>query len=301
MRYPLNICKKRRFVIESIRSKIDSIFIGENPSRAYGLGVDVENFREYTFGDDFRKIDWKISSRQPYTVYPKFMVREYREEKSLYLLCLLDASESMAFKMKWETAVATLLTLIEIARKRKDIVSVVVASSRGCMLDIGFMKPKGLSDYLLRIICRGELRPYGVLDLRYIAKVLSKNLNRRTMILFITDIAHDSSDFKYFVSTLTRVGHSLGVLFILEEHELEIPSCGLITIEDMEYDSMLTILEKSEVELVNKLLEKHFNNILSVLKLYEVPFVIITSIDDIMEKTLTFIEIYKTIKVRAYV
>ena len=301
MRLMLSICKKRKHVIESIRSKIDSIFPGENPSEGYGLGVDIENFREYTFGDDFRKIDWKISSRQPYISYPKFMIREYREEKALHLLCLLDASESMAFKRKWEIAIITLLTLIELARRRKDVVGVVAASGKDTILNTGFIRSKGLSDYILRIICRGELRPHGIVDLKYVTRALSRNLNRRTMIIFITDLAHDIDDLNYFISVLINKGHSIGMFFTLEEYELSIPSAGLMTIEDMERDDTVTLLDKFEVEFTNRLLKEHFDKVASLLRLYRVPFVILTSINDIIRNISAFIEMYRVIKVRAYV
>ena len=84
-------------MLVDIHSKVRSALQGEHPSRYKGLGVEYESVREYRFGDDYRKIDWSITARTPAKPgedQPLFM-KEYREEKNLNVLLILDQSGSM--------------------------------------------------------------------------------------------------------------------------------------------------------------------------------------------------------------
>ena len=64
------------------------------PRRAPGLGASVEfaDFRSYTPGDDFRRIDWNAYAR-----LERLFLRLYRAEENLTVGLLLDTSRSMAW------------------------------------------------------------------------------------------------------------------------------------------------------------------------------------------------------------
>lgn len=57
----------------------------------------MEEIREYTFGDDVRDIDWRVTARKksPYT-------KVYAEEKDREIYVLLDLSPSMVFGTRKE-------------------------------------------------------------------------------------------------------------------------------------------------------------------------------------------------------
>lgn len=65
---------------------------GEKRSLLRGQGLDFSDLREYTPGDDIRKMDWNVFAR---TLMPH--IREYREEKQLTLWLVLDCTASMHF------------------------------------------------------------------------------------------------------------------------------------------------------------------------------------------------------------
>ena len=75
-----------------LRRKVDSPFAGQYRSAFRGQGMEFEEVRPYLPGDDIRHIDWNVTARAraPF-------VKQFREERELNLLLMLDVSGSMYF------------------------------------------------------------------------------------------------------------------------------------------------------------------------------------------------------------
>ena len=65
--------------------------MGLKNSRQFGEGTEMERLREYMADDDFRRIDWKATSRQR-----KPIVREFETERSQDIVIMLDTGRLMA-------------------------------------------------------------------------------------------------------------------------------------------------------------------------------------------------------------
>ncbi len=63
---------------------------GERRSPKRGQSVEFSDFRPYTHGDDFRRIDWNAYAR-----LERFFIKLFVEEEDLNIHILLDASQSM--------------------------------------------------------------------------------------------------------------------------------------------------------------------------------------------------------------
>jgi len=57
-----------------------------------GKGLEFDSFRDYTQDDDASAIDWKTSSRAQ-----KLIVKQYKEERDLKIVFLIDVGSSMVF------------------------------------------------------------------------------------------------------------------------------------------------------------------------------------------------------------
>src|SRR5947207_10532016 len=81
--------KNLRFAAKRI---VEGSFAGRHRSKMRGSSVEFADYREYTPGDDLRRLDWKVymRSRRPY-------IRTYDEETNMSCLLALDVSASMAF------------------------------------------------------------------------------------------------------------------------------------------------------------------------------------------------------------
>ncbi|WP_428268350.1 DUF58 domain-containing protein [Haliangium sp.] len=62
----------------------------ERRMRKVGSGIEFADHRRYTWGDDFRYIDWNVYGR-----VDKLLLRLFEEEEDLHIYLLLDASRSM--------------------------------------------------------------------------------------------------------------------------------------------------------------------------------------------------------------
>jgi uncharacterized protein (DUF58 family) len=75
-----------------LNRQVDSPFSGQYRSAFRGQGMEFEQVRPYVPGDDIRHIDWNVTARacSPF-------VKQFREERELNLLLMIDVSGSMCF------------------------------------------------------------------------------------------------------------------------------------------------------------------------------------------------------------
>ena len=74
------------------RRRIDGAYSGRHQSRQLGGAGEFVDFREYTPGDDLRRLDWKVLARTGRTY-----LRLFQDETNLMCTLLIDASGSMRF------------------------------------------------------------------------------------------------------------------------------------------------------------------------------------------------------------
>lgn len=75
-----------------LKKRVNAQYQGNRPTSNAGSGLTFKDFKEYTYGDDFRQIDWRVYSRTD-----KYYVRRYEEERNLTVHIIVDASASMNF------------------------------------------------------------------------------------------------------------------------------------------------------------------------------------------------------------
>ena len=57
------IIKKIRHIDIQTKGWVDSLFSGAYYSRFKGQGVQFSDVRQYAYGDDVRRIDWRVSAK----------------------------------------------------------------------------------------------------------------------------------------------------------------------------------------------------------------------------------------------
>ncbi len=65
---------------------------GNRKSRSKGSSIEFSDFREYTAGDDFRRVDWNAYGR-----FDRLFVKLFMEERESVVNLFIDGSRSMAF------------------------------------------------------------------------------------------------------------------------------------------------------------------------------------------------------------
>lgn len=85
-----NFLKKLEQLVISSKMTIADGASGNRKSRAKGSSVEFSDYREYSIGDDFKRIDWNAYGR-----FEKLFIKLFMEEREAPIHIFLDNSKSM--------------------------------------------------------------------------------------------------------------------------------------------------------------------------------------------------------------
>jgi hypothetical protein len=127
------ISKELLSKIKKIQIKTDrmasEILSGEYKSAFKGTGLNFDAIRDYQVGDDLRLIDWKVTARSGSGTAA---VRQYKEERQLTIMLIVDFSASNAFgsqeKNKRELTIELASVLASLATKNNDKVGMLLVT-----------------------------------------------------------------------------------------------------------------------------------------------------------------------------
>ncbi|MCL2223719.1 MAG: DUF58 domain-containing protein [Defluviitaleaceae bacterium] len=101
---------------------------GEKTVKNYGMGYEFESLRPYVDGDDYRKINWRATSREN-----KLIVNQYQVERNQPVYILLDIGRPMSYTTggykKLDHAINAALILADIVNQSGDKVGLMVFDS----------------------------------------------------------------------------------------------------------------------------------------------------------------------------
>src|SRR5436305_9767670 len=72
------------------RRVVEGTISGLHRSPFHGFSVEFAEYREYSPGDDLRRLDWRVFGRTD-----RYFVKQYEEESNLRATLVMDASASM--------------------------------------------------------------------------------------------------------------------------------------------------------------------------------------------------------------
>lgn len=243
---PSDIIKKVRQVEIRTRQLVTDSLTGAYHSSFKGRGMDFEEVREYTIGDDVRTIDWNVSAKMD-----RPFVKVYREERELTLMLLIDLSASGIFgsveQSKRERAAEIASVLAFSATRNNDKVGLLLYSDAV----EHYIPPKKGRRHILRVI-RDILffQPQGKATDHQAALDTLNRLQRRKVVVFLISDFLDNDHSTHSPPTkpdlfntlsLTNQRHDLICIALTDPRENEIPNVGLITLEDAETGDMVEL------------------------------------------------------------
>ena len=114
----LELLKQVKNLEIKTKNLVEGMESGAYRSRFRGGGIEFSEVREYSAGDDARRIDWNVSAR-----YNDLFVKEFVEEKELNVYVIIDMSASNDFgfiKSKKELGFEVAASLMFSALKNND-------------------------------------------------------------------------------------------------------------------------------------------------------------------------------------
>ena len=119
---------KSEEILIRTRRNIFGANAGGSPSIFAGNGLDFSELKEYSFGDDVRTINWKVTAREQ-----RPFVNVFNEERELNIVCVFLESGSIFFgskRFKQEVMAEALSLISYSALKNDDRVSTLVFSDK---------------------------------------------------------------------------------------------------------------------------------------------------------------------------
>jgi uncharacterized protein (DUF58 family) len=220
--------RTRRLVNDSLSGAYHSVFKGR--------GMDFDEVREYTPGDEVRTIDWNVTARagRPF-------VKKFTEERELTIFLVVDISASGNFgsgtlsKRDLAAELASVLAFSAIRNSDKD--GLILYTDRVER----YLLPKKGRRHVLRVI-RDILyhQPEGRgTDSVKALDVVNQVLHRRAIVFLISDF-ETGKDPQTARAELRRAmrqtnrRHDLIAVHIEDPREKELPNVGIVALEDAE-------------------------------------------------------------------
>jgi len=210
------------------RRTVDDLTAGAYHSVFKGRGIEFEEARPYTPGDDVRDIDWNVTAR-----FNHPFIKVFEEERELTVMLLIDVSGSNNFgtnkqlKQELITEIAAVLSFSAI--QNNDKVGVIFFSD----IIEKFIPPKKGSSHILRII--RELIDFKAKNtgtniseaLRYLTNVIKK----KSTAFLISDFMDNNLE---KALQIANYKHDLIAVRVTDDRETEIPNVGMVRMRDAE-------------------------------------------------------------------
>jgi uncharacterized protein (DUF58 family) len=205
---------------------------GERRSTKRGTSIEFADYRNYTRGDDLRRLDWNVYARleRPY-------IKLLEDEEDLAVHIVLDTSASMDWpqdnnhsenKLVYGQRLAAGLAYTSLTSNDRMTLSAI--SDKGTQLfGPARGRPQGIA--MLKFI--NNLRPRGITDLNIVLSDYALRTSRPGLIFVISDMFSPSGHIAG-VNALLGKGYEVVVLHILSPDEVTPPLTGDLRLIDVE-------------------------------------------------------------------
>jgi uncharacterized protein (DUF58 family) len=207
---------------------VDEQLTGDYHSSFRGQGIEFDEVREYTFGDDIRDIDWNVTAR---TGFP--YVKRYSEERELTVMFVVDVSGSQSYgsasRLKSELAAELTCLLSLTSIRNQDNIGLILFSDR-IVKTIPPRKGRKAVMRLVREVLAAD-EAYGGTDIAGALNFLASILHRKAVVFLVSDF-QDTGWEKRIGTTAQR--HDLICCSLSDPYEKTLPNVGLVELEDPE-------------------------------------------------------------------
>ena len=224
------------------RQVVEGFTTGLHRSPHKGFSVEFKQHRQYVPGDEIRHIDWRVFARSD-----RYYIREYEEETNLRATIILDRSGSMEYggaqaggvsKFEYATKLAACLSYLML--QQSDGVGLVTFDTEIRR----YIPPRSRVSHMRTIL--GELeagKPGGETELGKVFHDLVPKLNRRGLLVIISDCFGEVSNFLKALAHFRHARHEILVFQIWHPDELAFQFKGWTQFDCMERAGVKHLLD----------------------------------------------------------
>ena len=237
------------------RLVVEGFLAGQHKSPFFGFNVEFSEHRQYQPGDDLKHLDWKLWAKSD-----KYYIKQYEENTSLRCVILMDISNSMNFasssgrgtglgqldpgandgvrvsKLAYARYLTAALSFLML--HQKDSVGVCTFSDRVHEMIFPRSTPSHLH-LILEAIDRASSGEKT--DCSKIIEQVAARIQRRALVIIISDFFDDYSSLMKGVRYLKYLKHEPILFQVLAPDELDLPLNDVTHFVDMEDRSNLVL------------------------------------------------------------
>lgn len=218
------------------RQRLEGSFTGRHVSRRLGGAGEFADYREYSGGEDLRRLDWKVLARTG-----KAFTRHYQDENNLVCTIVIDASASMAFgsprtKLDYARFLSGALSYL-ICRQQDQVGLAVVTKA----LD-AYLEPRGTLPHVAALHAMIETiatRP--VTQLGDSLQELFRRGHGRGVLVVLSDFLVDDPESAFAALRLFRHrGWEVIVMHIVHPDEEQLPQATALRFVGLENEGAIS-------------------------------------------------------------
>ena len=219
------------------RTVVDGFIAGLHRSPDFGFSQEFAEYQAYTPGDDLRHVDWNVYARTE-----RMYLKRYRGETNTLVTVLLDASRSMAYTShavpKIDFARYFAASLLYLTHQQRDAGGLIVFDD-----DVrNYVRPSGRHGQLQRLMhALDQAEPGHRTDFGKPFLHFQQFLNRRGIVVVISDFYHDPGEIVAAMTPLRSRGNEVAMFHILDPEELRPGFREPLVLMDMETDDVMEV------------------------------------------------------------
>jgi uncharacterized protein (DUF58 family) len=220
----------------SLRSRrlAEGAINGLHRSPFHGFNIEFASYREYTPGDDLRRLDWRVFARSD-----RHYIKQYEEESNARVTFVVDASASMNYRgsraalTKFDYGATLVVTLAMLLARQQDPVGLVLFAE-----EANTVLPPNATQAQVTVMT-GLLEqcvPARKTELGGLLRWLTDRIRRRGLVVIVSDLFTDLESVYDGLNRLRFLGHEVLVMQVLDRDEMELPFDGPTIFRDIEGD-----------------------------------------------------------------
>ncbi|MDG3008271.1 DUF58 domain-containing protein [Paludisphaera mucosa] len=219
------------------RRLVEGAISGLHKSPFHGFNVEFAEYREYSPGEDLRRLDWRVFARSD-----RHYVKQYEEESNVRVTFLVDASASMKYKgdraalSKFDYASTLVVSLAMLLTRQQDPVGLVLFDEKA----VKTIPPRATQSQVQLVAgmlqaCKPERRT----ELGGLLLALGDQFRRRNMLVIVSDLLTDLDTLYGGLDRLRFSGHEVLIMQVLDHDEVDLPFDGPTVFKDLEGEEEL--------------------------------------------------------------
>jgi uncharacterized protein (DUF58 family) len=220
------------------RGVVEGFIAGLHSSPYKGFSAEFAEHREYTAGDDPRRLDYRMLGRTD-----RLYVKQYEEETNMRVQIVLDTSASMGYgfegrlgKLTYGCYLTAILGWLMI--RQQDAVGLATFDTQLRVDMPARSSPRHFHEMAERLEALG---PGGETDVAETLHGLANRFKRRGLIVLISDLYGDAEAIVRALHHFRHRRHEMIVFHVLDPAEVSFPFRELIAFHDLETGERIQI------------------------------------------------------------